>query len=592
MNNFKVRTKLIFLVLIIVLMLSLVGSITINSMRDISENSQSEIENVLREDYDKLIKEQVDHAISMLEAVNQKINAGEFTMEEGKKLGADLLRELHYGEEGYFWADEYDGTNVVLNGTEAEGKNRMNTKDADGYEMVKEIIRVGQLSEGGYTDYVYPKEGETQSSPKRSYSRAFEPFGWVIGTGNYTDYLDEELEEHTGIIKEESNKSITAFFGIAALMVIIVIIFTILIAVGITAALKMFLNIMEKISEGDFTINLPKTLEKRKDDFGILGQSVARMKEQVVGLLTKVQQQSIELNGLVEKIHEEVDGMNSNISGVSATTEELAAGMEQTAASSDQINSMSHEIEEVAKNIAQKSQDGAVQVVNIYQRAEKAKEDTKRQRDNADKLQSEIKVSLEKALEDIKVVEQIEVLSESIMNITSQTNMLALNAAIEAARAGEAGKGFAVVADEIGNLADQSKEAVVHIQEVTDKVISAVTDLAKDSRRLLTYVAEDVVESFGSFGQVVDYYSSDSSYMDSLITDFSATSQELLASIETVLTSIQEVSRAANEGAEGVSDIAGRTGDVMSLSETIGSEINIADRIGTELVEEVSKFKV
>lgn len=592
MNNFKVRTKLGFLVFIIFLMLCLIGGITIRSMKEISQESQDEIENVLREDYDKQIKEQIDNAISLLAAVNQKVSSGEYTLEEGKKIGADLLRDLRYGESGYFWADEYDGTNVVLLGSETEGTNRMNTKDANGYEMVKEIIRVGQQAQGGYTDYVFPKEGETAPSPKRSYSKAFEPFGWVVGTGNYTDYLEEELEEHTGIIEEKTERGIEIFLGIAAVMVVIDILFTIIITIGITAALKMFLTIMEKIAEGDFTIQLPRILEKRKDDFGILGQSIAKMKGQVVGLLTKVQQQSIELNSLVEKIHSEVDGMNVNISGVTETTEELAAGMEQTAASSDQINSMSHEIEEAARNIARKSQDGAAQVVDIFKRAEKAKKDTTQQRDNADRLQSEIKVSLEKALEDVKVVEQIEVLSESIMNITSQTNMLALNAAIEAARAGEAGKGFAVVADEIGNLADQSKQAVVHIQEVTDKVVSAVSDLAQDSRRLLTFVADDVVESFEAFGKVVDDYTSDSSYMDSLVTDFSATSEELLASIESVLTSIQEVSRTVNEGATGVSEIAGRTSDVMSVSEMIGSEINAADRIGTELVGEVSKFKI
>ena len=62
------------------------------------------------------------------------------------------------------------------------------------------------------------------------------------------------------------------------------------------------------------------------------------------------------------------------------------------------------------------------------------------------------KTELEQAIVEAKVVEQINVLSESIMDITSQTNLLALNAAIEAARAGEAGKGFSVVAEEMRKL--------------------------------------------------------------------------------------------------------------------------------------------
>ncbi|MFQ8877056.1 MAG: cache domain-containing protein [Roseburia hominis] len=121
----------------------------------------------------------------------------DYSYEEAETRGADLLRELRYGNGGYFWADTYDGENVVLLGSATEGTNRMETKDADGYQMVKEIIRVGQEPDGGYTDYVFPKEGETESSPKRSYSRAFEPFGWVVGTGNYIDYIDETVEKET-----------------------------------------------------------------------------------------------------------------------------------------------------------------------------------------------------------------------------------------------------------------------------------------------------------------------------------------------------------------------------------------------------------
>ena len=44
----------------------------------------------------------------------------------------------------------------------------METQDAEGYQMIKEIIRVAVEDGGGYTDYVFPKEGDTEPSPKRS----------------------------------------------------------------------------------------------------------------------------------------------------------------------------------------------------------------------------------------------------------------------------------------------------------------------------------------------------------------------------------------------------------------------------------------
>jgi methyl-accepting chemotaxis protein len=54
------------------------------------------------------------------------------------------------------------------------------------------------------------------------------------------------------------------------------------------------------------------------------------------------------------------------------------------------------------------------------------------------------RAELGEAIENSKVVEQISILSESIIQITAQTNLLALNASIEAARAGEAGRGFKI----------------------------------------------------------------------------------------------------------------------------------------------------
>ena len=111
---------------------------------------------------------------------------------------------------------------MVLLGSATEGTKRMETKDADGYQMVKEIIRVGQESDGGYTDYVFPKEGETESSPKRSYSRAFEPFGWVVGTGNYIDYIDETVEKETQAMRENVKTALIAIIGTGSLLIVIV----------------------------------------------------------------------------------------------------------------------------------------------------------------------------------------------------------------------------------------------------------------------------------------------------------------------------------------------------------------------------------
>jgi methyl-accepting chemotaxis protein len=134
---------------------------------------------------DMLIKAEVETAISMLQGIYDRQQAGELTLDQAKALGADLLRGLSYGADGYFWADTVEGVNVVLYGrTDVEGRNRLEDKDEKGTYYIKELIQAAQAG-GGYVEYWFTKKGGTVAQPKRSYTLLFEPFGWEVGTGYY-----------------------------------------------------------------------------------------------------------------------------------------------------------------------------------------------------------------------------------------------------------------------------------------------------------------------------------------------------------------------------------------------------------------------
>lgn len=133
---------------------------------------------------DQLIKSEVETAHSMLDTIFKMYQKGEMRLDEAKKLGARLLRELRYGKQGYFWADTIEGVNIVLYGKEdVEGKNRLEAQDKNGVFYIKAFIAAGK--KGGFVEYWFPKKGESIAQPKRSYVLLFEPFGWVIGTGYY-----------------------------------------------------------------------------------------------------------------------------------------------------------------------------------------------------------------------------------------------------------------------------------------------------------------------------------------------------------------------------------------------------------------------
>jgi len=592
MNNVKVQTKLIIVMLATIVALVLCAVISSESMKQLQSKALETLEADERASYDEQIKQQVDNVISLCQTIYDQYQAGVYTEEEAKKLAADEIRQLRYGDAGYFWVDQYDGTNVVLLGNDTEGTNRMETKDANGYQMVKEIIRVGQEADGGYTDYVFPKEGETEPSPKRSYSKAFEPFGWVIGTGNYTDYIDDQVASIEKDFSSYVTGRMTLFIISTLIEGIIVVLLLIMIIISIIRPLKKCISSIGVMEQGDFSQAMGTALLKRRDDFGKLAASLESMRNEMSGLIGEVKSQATEITRMVQEIDDNIQALDEEIENVSATTEELAAGMEETAASSEEINAMSHEIESAAKSIATRSQDGATEADDIRDRAVGIKKTTTENDERTKAIHAEINEGLTKALEDIKVVDQIGVLAESIMEITGQTNLLALNASIEAARAGEAGKGFAVVADEIRVLAEQSKAAVVHIQDVTKNVVESVTNLADGAKKLLEFVGTDVVDSFAGFSDMADSYSNDAGSIDALVTDFSASSEQLLASINGVMDAIGEGSKAATEGATGTNDIAEKTGVVVEKAAEIKEKAEAAHHAADKLQQNVEHFIV
>ena len=592
LNNFKVRTKLLLLILLVFIAITGIAVVNIQKQGEANRISLEVLEKTVRQDYDEYIKSQVNNVITLLESINKKYKNGEYTLEEAKKLSADLVRDLRYKDGSYFWIDTIDGQNIVLLGNKTEGTNRINAKDVNGYEMIKDIIKNGMKDDGGYTEYWFPKEGATESSPKRAYSKYYEPFGWVIGTGNYTDNIDKIIAAQGEITTNNFNKNKILMVIILAVDVLLTIAATFVVAQEIMKGLNTAIEHMKIMATGDLSVKLPEKYLKRKDDFGELAISMETMKSSIKNLIKKIQSESKSIYTVIEDVDKNIFGLDQDIQKISETTETLAASMEETAASSEEMSASSHEIEIAVRTIAQKSQEGSEAATKINDRADSTKEKVLEAKEKTNNIIVEVGKRLEKALEDAKVVEHIGVLSESIMEITSQTNLLALNAAIEAARAGEAGKGFSVVADEIKKLAEQSKDTILQIQSVTSAVIGAVGNLSESSSELLNFVSNEVTADYEVFMDVGNKYSEDSEYIDELMTDFSATTEELLSSIQSMTQVILELAKASSEGAIETAENAESAISIKNQSNEVSKLIKKSRESTMNLEKEVRKFHV
>lgn len=587
-KNIKIRTKLLIMSGILLVGMLVVAFLSIKSMERIAQDSVAAMEKAIRDDFDEYCKGQVVNVISMISYIYEK---EDLTEAQAKELCASIIRELRYKDGGYFWIDDMEGNNIVLLGNATEGTNRYNAEDADGNKYVQSLLSQAKAG-GGFSDYYFPREGETQAAPKRAYSQTFEPYGWVIGTGNYTDDIDEKVAQERTVLEQEYEEIRSRIFGIVAGCMVLALLVMILTIASVAAGFRETIKGLKALGSGDFSYRFPVKYFKRRDDFGILIQETGRMETAVAGLIGEVKKQAQYIYEMVGNITESVKHLTGEIENISATTQQLAAGMEETSASSQEMAATAQTAGESSAAVADLSLNGQGDAVEIGKRAQQTKTQVVQAQEKAAKLMDGIRKELSEALENVKVMEQIGVLAETIMSITSQTNLLALNASIEAARAGEAGKGFAVVADEIGKLADQSKSTVSQIQQITGQVTAAVDNLSKSAQELLVFVSTDVHKDYEDFLQMGGRYSEDGQLIENMVTEINQGAVSLNHMMETITEIVKNVAIAAQEGAAGTSDIAQHNADIREGAEDIKDMVNKADAAVKLLEEEVAKFTV
>lgn len=393
-------------------------------------------------------------------------------------------------------------------------------------------------------------------------------------------------------ILESYNKIFNVILAAALISLIIVILVIGFVIRKMTRGIKYAEKQMRLLASGDLTIEIDNKYLEREDEIGKMFQSVSEMQKSYKKIITEINSECNIVLSSVSVTKEKIDDLNIMISDVSATTEQLSASMEETAASTEEVNASSTNMETVIKTMEASITNGEMAAKEIEERAISLKSDAIKSKEVSNDVALKMQDGLKAAIGKAKAVDKINELTGKILEITEETNLLALNAAIESARAGEAGKGFAVVAEEIRKLAETSKETAIEIQKINREVVGAVDDLKETSNEVINFIGTQVIEDYDKLVDTGEQYRNDAVVFNELVNSIGEISKELISGTGNIITAINEVSQATNEGAAGTTTIAAKSNDVVYLTEGVIEQTAKTRECTDKLLEVVSIFKV
>lgn len=329
-----------------------------------------------------------------------------------------------------------------------------------------------------------------------------------------------------------------------------------------------------------------------KDEVEEISYASKTIRKQIRDTLIGTKNETNNVNIAVKEAKENVGNLNEQIGSINGSVKEIFEFAKNTTESTKEANEIINEINGAVESVANKASEASTTSFDISERANNMMKKSLDSKEKANTMYKNTNENLIKSIEESKDVEQIQILSESILDIIGQTSLLALNASIEANRAGEAGKGFAVVAEEIKNLSEDSAQAVDKIKEVCNRVVESVHNLSNNSLNLLKFVDEKLTKDYDFMVETAKQYKDDATYFRDMSSDLGSTSQELAAAINNVVQIINNINNLNSEIADKTQQVNLNTISANDNSNKVLNEIVELNNSCIKLQEIIKTFRI